>query len=79
MSEVNANSITWHQKWNIITNISVGLANIHCLESVHKVLHLGNVLKSEILCGKEYIQKSDIYSLGIIINDHYLALDICRR
>ncbi|RIA84271.1 kinase-like domain-containing protein [Glomus cerebriforme] len=46
----------------------------------------------EILRGKEYTQKSDVYSLGIIINeiisiippfndephDHYLALDICR-
>ncbi|RIA84266.1 kinase-like domain-containing protein [Glomus cerebriforme] len=46
----------------------------------------------EILRGKEYTQKSDIYSLGIIINeiistippfndephDYYLALDICR-
>ncbi|RIA99335.1 kinase-like domain-containing protein [Glomus cerebriforme] len=46
----------------------------------------------EILRGKEYTQKSDIYSLGIIMNeiisiippfndephDHYLALDICR-
>ncbi|RIA84268.1 kinase-like domain-containing protein [Glomus cerebriforme] len=46
----------------------------------------------EILRGKEYTQKSDIYSLGIIFNeiistippfndephDYYLALDICR-
>ncbi|RIA96974.1 kinase-like domain-containing protein [Glomus cerebriforme] len=43
----------------------------------------------EILRGKEYTKKSDVYSLGIIINaiippfndephDHYLALDICR-
>ncbi|RIA83291.1 hypothetical protein C1645_809289 [Glomus cerebriforme] len=47
----------------------------------------------EILRGKEYTKKSDIYSLGIIMNeifsiippfndephDHYLALDICRE
>ncbi|RIA84265.1 kinase-like domain-containing protein, partial [Glomus cerebriforme] len=93
--------------------------------SIHKDLHLGNVLQSkdrysfisdfgsckpadetdtkkiygvmpymapEILRGKEYTQKSDVYSLGIIINeiisiippfndephDYYLALDICR-
>ncbi|RIA99422.1 hypothetical protein C1645_811448 [Glomus cerebriforme] len=46
----------------------------------------------EILRGKEYTQKSDEYSFGIIMNkiisiippfndepyDHYLALDICR-
>ncbi|RIA80666.1 hypothetical protein C1645_838295 [Glomus cerebriforme] len=47
----------------------------------------------EILRGNEYTEKSDIYSLGIIMNeiisisppfnnephDHYLALDICRE
>ncbi|RIA83056.1 kinase-like domain-containing protein [Glomus cerebriforme] len=43
----------------------------------------------EILRGKEYTKKSDMYSLGIIIisiippfndesHDYYLALDICR-
>ncbi|RIA99360.1 kinase-like domain-containing protein [Glomus cerebriforme] len=46
----------------------------------------------EILRGKEYTKKSDVYSLGIIINeiisiippfndephDYYLSLDICR-
>ena len=46
----------------------------------------------EILCGKKYTQKSDVYSLGVIMNeiisivppfnnephDYHLALDICR-
>ncbi|RIA84269.1 kinase-like domain-containing protein, partial [Glomus cerebriforme] len=125
----NFNTITWKQRFYIIYTISYGLYYIHIFNSIHKDLHLGNVLQSksnhiyisdfgfckpadenspnsdskkiygvmpymapEILRGKEYTQKSDIYSLGIIINeiisiippfndkphDYYLALDICR-
>ena len=56
-------------------------------------LQIYNVLiLPEILRGKEYTKESDVYSLGIVMNeiisivppfnnephDHYLALDICH-
>ncbi|RIA80383.1 kinase-like domain-containing protein, partial [Glomus cerebriforme] len=62
------------------------------LSNDKKVYGVMPYMAPEILRGKEYTQKADIYSLGIIINeiismtppfnkephDHYLTLDICR-
>ncbi|RIA84957.1 kinase-like domain-containing protein, partial [Glomus cerebriforme] len=102
----NFNLLTLKRKLSIIFSISSGLDIIHKINSIHKDLHLGNVLQStnidsvfstcisdfgfckpadeksskkiygvmpymapEILRGKEYTKKSDIYSLGIIMNE----------
>jgi serine/threonine protein kinase len=62
------------------------------IRSEKKIYGIVPYIAPEVLRGNEYTQASDIYSLGIIINeiitvippfndqphDHYLALDICR-
>ncbi|KAG9303170.1 hypothetical protein G9A89_001786 [Geosiphon pyriformis] len=115
--------LTWKNKFIIISQISKGLSWIHQKGLIHKNLHSGNILRSnlgvnrisdlgfcgpaeklsegkvfgiipymapEILLGGEYTNKSDIYSLGMIIweiisgwppfndraHDHCLVSDI---
>ena len=41
----NFNSITWYQKLNMMKHISVGISYIHRNQSIHKDLHLGNILQ----------------------------------
>ncbi|RHZ48713.1 hypothetical protein Glove_543g20 [Diversispora epigaea] len=96
----NFHSLTLLQKYKIISKITHSLAEIHNQNVIHRDLHSGNILYSElvaewyisdlglsgpvdrpsgsiygnlpyiapeVLCGKGYATKSDIFSMGILM------------
>ncbi|GES80091.1 kinase-like domain-containing protein [Rhizophagus clarus] len=69
----NHNQLTWKQKINITFEIIRALYFIHKGNAIHRDLHSGNILYSqlnsapEVINGKEYTFKSDIYSIAMLM------------